>query len=115
MATKFHCRSGTPIIITSRRVIFRNRRWPVPNRQQAGAEEGAPSLKGSVSMTILKRLRAGRLVSDTRGLTTVEYVIVLAMIAVMSVGLWNTFGTNISRYLTNSTTKIDTNMPPGVH
>jgi Flp pilus assembly pilin Flp len=82
----------------------------VPNQQQAAAEEGEPPLKGSVSMKILKRLRIARLSSDTRGLTTVEYVIVLAMIAVMSVGLWKTFGTAIKGYLDKSNTKIGNEM-----
>ena len=67
-------------------------------------------MKGSVSMKILKRLRVLRLLSDTRGLTTVEYVIVLAMIAVMSVGLWKTFGGNIKTYLDNSNKKIGDEM-----
>jgi Flp pilus assembly pilin Flp len=61
-------------------------------------------------MNVLKRLSVRRFLSDPRGLTTVEYVIVLAMIAVMSVGLWKTFGGNISRYLGGSTTAIETQM-----
>jgi Flp pilus assembly pilin Flp len=61
-------------------------------------------------MKILKRLSLRRLLSETRGLTTVEYVIVLAMIAVMSVGLWKTFGSNIKSYLSGSTSAIDAQM-----
>ena len=57
-----------------------------------------------------KWLLLRRLSSDTRGLTTVEYVIVLAMIAVMSVGLWKSFGNNIKGYLTGSTSAIDAQM-----
>jgi len=59
-------------------------------------------------MTILKR--TGRFLSDVRGLTTVEYVIVLAMIAVVSVGLWRSFGARIHDYLDKSSTKIDGQM-----
>lgn len=61
-------------------------------------------------MDILKRLSWRRFLSDSRGLTTVEYVIVLAMIAVMSVGLWKTFGSNIKSYLSGSTSTIDAQM-----
>lgn len=67
-------------------------------------------MKGSTFMKILKSLWVRHLSSDTRGLTTVEYVIVLAMIAVMSVGLWKSFGTNIKSYLTGSTSAIDAQM-----
>ena len=51
---------------------------------------------------------------DTRGLTTVEYVIVLAMIAVLAVGLWKSFGQNISQYLSKSRDSIDNAMPTKV-
>jgi Flp pilus assembly pilin Flp len=61
-------------------------------------------------MTILKRIRTWRCLSDVRGLTTVEYVIVLAMIAVSSVGLWRAFGAKIHDYLDKSNTKIDAQM-----
>lgn len=47
-----------------------------------------------------------RLVSDQRGLTTVEYVIVLCLIAGVAVTAWDTFGSNIHGYLTNTTDKI---------
>jgi Flp pilus assembly pilin Flp len=52
-----------------------------------------------------------RLGRDDNGLTTVEYVIVLAMIAVLAVGLWRSFGNSIKSYLTNSAATIDGAMP----
>ena len=61
-------------------------------------------------MNIRERLSVRRLMSDPRGLTTVEYVIVLAMIAVMSVGLWKSFGSNIKNYLSGSSAAIDASM-----
>jgi Flp pilus assembly pilin Flp len=60
---------------------------------------------------LVRKLRSSSLVRDARGLTTVEYVIVLAMIAVLAVGLWSKFGANISNYVKNSTKQIDQNMP----
>jgi Flp pilus assembly pilin Flp len=48
-----------------------------------------------------------RLRREQQGLTTVEYAIVLCLIAALSVGAWNAFGKNVKTYLTNSTTTID--------
>jgi Flp pilus assembly pilin Flp len=44
-----------------------------------------------------QHLRA--LLADERGLTTVEYVIVLCLIAALSVGLWGDLGDNITSHL----------------
>ena len=40
---------------------------------------------------------ASCLAADQRGLTTVEYVIVLVLIAVVGIGVWRTFGTNVTQ------------------
>lgn len=42
------------------------------------------------------------LAADTRGLTTVEYAIVLCLVAVVSVSMWSTFGQTINDNLTNA-------------
>jgi Flp pilus assembly pilin Flp len=47
---------------------------------------------------------------DQQGLTTVEYAIVLCLIAALSVGVWNAFGKNVKTYLTNSSGTIDKNV-----
>jgi Flp pilus assembly pilin Flp len=39
------------------------------------------------------------LTKDERGLTTVEYVILLVLIAVGSIGVWKTFGTTLATKL----------------
>jgi Flp pilus assembly pilin Flp len=57
---------------------------------------------------------ARRLRDDRRGLTTVEYVIVLCLIAVVAVGTWKSFGDAIVRYIGGATTTIETNMPDAV-
>ena len=47
---------------------------------------------------------------DERGLTTVEYVIVLCLIAAMAVGTWKQFGSDINGYLTRASTKVGNNV-----
>lgn len=54
---------------------------------------------------------ARRLGSDARGLTTVEYTIVLCLIAALCVATWKTFGDNVNGYIGNATTKIAESMP----
>lgn len=41
---------------------------------------------------MMARLQIAR---DERGLSTVEYVIILVLVAVMSIGVWRTFGTKV--------------------
>jgi Flp pilus assembly pilin Flp len=45
---------------------------------------------------------------DERGLTTVEYVILLVLIAVGAIGSWRTFGGSINAKISDSTKQIDT-------
>jgi len=47
------------------------------------------------------------LLRDTRGLSTVEYVIILVLIAVLAIGTWRTFGGSVKAQITKSTTGID--------
>lgn len=59
-------------------------------------------------MKFVSRLRPftrSHLVRDTRGLSTVEYVILLAFIAVGGIALWTTFGNNIDAAIENANTK----------
>lgn len=60
---------------------------------------------------LASKLRSLRLWKDTRGLTTVEYVILLGLIAVVAVGVWQTLGTNIRDYVGKSTSNIHDKMP----
>lgn len=62
---------------------------------------------------LASKLRSSRLWKDTRGLTTVEYVILLGLIAVVAVGVWKTLGQNIHDYVDKSTHTIDKEMPAG--
>ena len=47
------------------------------------------------------------LLRDTRGLTTVEYIIILCLIAVAGFALWQTFGQSVNAKVGTSTTRID--------
>ncbi|MCP4677197.1 MAG: hypothetical protein GY854_17115 [Deltaproteobacteria bacterium] len=44
--------------------------------------------------------------TDERGLSTVEYIIILVLIAVAGIGLWQKFGTEIETHITNSTSTV---------
>jgi Flp pilus assembly pilin Flp len=52
------------------------------------------------------------LARDQRGLSTVEYAIILCVIIAVAVGTWQTFGARIHESLVDSSTKIDTALTP---
>jgi len=54
------------------------------------------------------RTLSSKLVKDTRGLSTVEYIIILAFIAVAGIGLWKTFGGTVLGKLNESNAKATT-------
>ena len=47
------------------------------------------------------------LLKDKRGLSTVEYIIILVLIAVGGIQLWSTFGEKLNKNITESTDAID--------
>ena len=55
-----------------------------------------------------------RLLGDARGLTTVEYTIVLCLIAALCVGVWKTFGDELEGYITASKDKLNDNITPAL-
>jgi Flp pilus assembly pilin Flp len=57
------------------------------------------------------RQLARRLVADARGLTTVEYTIVLCLIAALCVAAWKNFGDNVNGYIGKATNDIAASMP----
>ena len=50
------------------------------------------------------------LYEDERGLTTVEYVIVLCLIAAVSVGLWGELGRTVKTYVSKAQGDIATEL-----
>jgi Flp pilus assembly pilin Flp len=70
-----------------------------------------PKGKGTVMRTLMNRLRRAtnkpHLLSDDRGLSTVEYVIILVVIAVVAIGVWKGLGDSVIKKVEDSTHKID--------
>jgi Flp pilus assembly pilin Flp len=48
------------------------------------------------------------LLRDTRGLSTVEYVIILAIVAIGAIGVWQTFGEAVTAQVGNAATGLGT-------
>ena len=81
---------------------------------QSPAAQSLPVLASPApAPTVLERLRrfSRRLGRDTRGLSTVEYVLILGLIAVVAVGTWKKFGEQVNTYVTKSNTHIKSKMP----
>jgi len=53
-----------------------------------------------------KRVRRS-LLRDNRGLTTVEYIIILCLIAVVGFGVWKKFGEKVKEKVGGSTEQVD--------
>ena len=47
------------------------------------------------------------LLADERGLTTVEYIILLCLVAVVGFGVWQKFGTSVRDKVTGATTQVE--------
>lgn len=59
-------------------------------------------------MNRLRRIaRQSKLANDERGLSTVEYVIILVLIAAAAVGVWTTLGGTIRTKINDSNDKIN--------
>jgi Flp pilus assembly pilin Flp len=65
-------------------------------------------------MTYLQKARARlhgySLVRDQAGLSTVEYVIILVLIAAIAIGTWKTFGGKVKDGLVKAQTTFDDNV-----
>lgn len=58
--------------------------------------------------TTSKKQAHQTLLRDTRGLSTVEYVILMAIVVIGAVGTWNKIGTKVKEKLTESHDTIKT-------
>jgi Flp pilus assembly pilin Flp len=47
------------------------------------------------------------LLADTRGLTTVEYIILLCLVAVVGFGVWQKFGASVRDKVSGATTQVE--------
>jgi Flp pilus assembly pilin Flp len=59
------------------------------------------------------RLNGSTLVRDEAGLSTVEYVIILVLIAAIAIGTWQTFGKTVKSGLDKASKNFDTNVTQG--
>lgn len=48
----------------------------------------------------------GNAVRDERGLSTVEYIIILILIAVAGIGLWRAFGDSVAEKIGTATSEV---------
>ena len=55
----------------------------------------------------LRSLFSRSVLDDDRGLSTVEYTIILVLIAVAGIGLWSAFGDTLSEKITDSNTQLE--------
>ena len=56
------------------------------------------------------RLHGSSLVRDEAGLSTVEYVIILVLVAAIAIGTWKTFGQTVTSGLTNASNKFNSDV-----
>ena len=56
----------------------------------------------------IARVKNARLVKETEGLTTVEYVIVLVLVVLVAIGVWGLLGTTVSTAVQNANTNLST-------
>lgn len=88
------------------------------NSSLAGAEPQALARPLQISKDMSSKSRAHcdefthpspkkrRLATDDTGLTTVEYIIILALIAIAAIGAWNVFGGSIETQARGSATTL---------
>jgi Flp pilus assembly pilin Flp len=55
--------------------------------------------------SVVEKARAGA--RDERGLSTVEYIIILVLIAVAGIGLWRAFGDTVSEKISSATSEVE--------
>jgi Flp pilus assembly pilin Flp len=51
--------------------------------------------------------RRRSILRDTRGLTTVEYIIILCLIAIVAFGVWKKFGEKVKEKVGGATEQVD--------
>jgi len=56
------------------------------------------------------RLQNSQLIRDEAGLSTVEYVIILVLVAAIAIGTWQTFGKTVTSGLSNASNKFNSDV-----
>jgi Flp pilus assembly pilin Flp len=60
------------------------------------------------------RLHGSSLVRDEAGLSTVEYVIILVLVAAIAIGTWQTFGRTVTSGLSKATQQFNSDVVDAV-
>lgn len=55
---------------------------------------------------IIQKAKNSQLAKDEEGLTTVEYIIILILIAVLAIAVWRSFGDSVRAKVSYSNTQI---------
>jgi Flp pilus assembly pilin Flp len=78
---------------------------PIPwnNNEPKKAKKGVFAMKNAI-----QKKNGKPFTRDERGLSTVEYIIILVLIAAAAIGLWTTFGKTIQAKLDFANTQVDT-------
>lgn len=53
-------------------------------------------------LSLARRISVSRICKDDRGLSTVEYAIILVLVAVFAIGAWSKFGVTVKKKITAS-------------
>ncbi len=56
----------------------------------------------------IEKRRSTELLEDTQGLTTVEYIIILCLIAVVGFAVWKKFGETVKTKVNDANSVVDT-------
>jgi Flp pilus assembly pilin Flp len=72
------------------------------------ARQAALYKKSDAPNSRRKWARVQAMVEDERGMSTVEYVILLAVIVVGAVGLWNQIGSDVKAKLSEASAEVKT-------
>jgi len=59
-----------------------------------------------MNKTMVKR-NLNSMLKDTAGLSTVEYIIILVLIAIVGMAAWKAFGTSVRARVSESTTQVN--------
>ena len=59
---------------------------------------------------VIRPRNPNALLRDTRGLSTVEYIILLVLVAIVGIGAWSAFGTKIKDKIMGSTNRVETEL-----
>lgn len=61
----------------------------------------------------LQKRNLSALIRETEGLSTVEYIIILVLIAIVGIAAWKQFGNTVKSKIEGSTNRVNSELNPG--